>query len=644
MWHKRLVIEMNKVILALSTILCLLSASFLIPCRIQAVKAASLPVPVTVDDDGPADFNTIQGAINNVSAGSTILVRNGLYVENVVVNKSVSVIGESNVATIVDGNRTGSVFNITNTDNVHISNFTVRNSNSLLGFGIALDHCSGNTISNNRIAGNRDGIGLSFSYNNIVRYNNLSLNYFSAVDAELSAGNVFSYNFMSGNSYGIKLSTCDYNVFSGNILHSTGDGITLWKSSGNTISGNSVTENNYGITAVSCNNNGIYQNNFINNTSTFFFQESNNTWDNGVEGNYWSDYFDKDIKSGPYQNETGSDGIWDTPRTIDSGRDDYPLMGPLTDFVVVSAGKEYHVMTISNSTIMGFRFELGPETGNRIVVFNTVNPKSAGGFCRMTISNEFMRYPYVMLMDDGEVSPTLLGVSNSTYACIYFAYSGQNRTVTIISSRVQNRYDELLVKYLEVQANLTDLNLRYYVLLSDYLMLQSQLSSLNGSYNDLSNSYRILQTNLNNISSAYDLLNASYRDLGAQLLSLSVLYDDLFSDYLVLQTALNVTNVNYLAILNNYATLQATLSSLTVANINLLNNYSRLREGFNELNASYAEHLSGYTQQTQNLRNMLYLFSAISAVFIVTTVYLSKSAHHGKTAERKALEEKESTE
>lgn len=602
-----------------------------------------MPVPVTVDDDGPADFNTIQKAINNVSAGSTILVRNGLYVENVVVNKSVSLIGESNVATIVDGNRTGSVFNITNTDNVHISNFTVRNSNTLLGFGVTLDHSSGNTISHNRITGNRDGIGLSFSYNNIILYNNISLNYFSAIDAEYSAGNVFSYNIMSENSYGIKLSTCDFNIFSENTLRSTGDGITLWKSSGNTISGNAVTENNYGITAVSCNDNRIYQNNF-NNTSTFFFQESNNTWDNGIEGNYWSDYFDKDVKSGPYQNETGSDGIWDTPRMIDSGRDNYPLKGPLTDFAVVSTGNEYHIVTISNSTITGFRFGLGSETGNKILVFNAANAKNVAGFCRMTIPNEFMRYPYVMLMDDGEVTPTLLSVSNSTYAFIYFAFSGQNRTVTIISSRVQNRYDELLAKYLEVQANLTDLNLKYFALLSDYSALLAQLSSLNGSYNELSSNYHILQANLDNISSAYDVLNASYSNLGAQLSSLNMLYDDLLSDYFVLQTALNGTNMNYLALLNNYATLQATLSSLTVANTNLLNNYSRLWEGFNELNASYAEHLSGYTQQTQNLRNMLYLFSAISAVFIVTTVYLSKSAHDSKTAGKKVPEEKESTE
>jgi len=56
-----------------------------------------------------------------------------------------------------------------------------------------------------------------------------------------------------------------------------------------------------------------------------------NTWDNGYPsgGNYWSDYTDVDNYSGSYQNETGSDGIWDHPHTIDANNQDrYPLVYP----------------------------------------------------------------------------------------------------------------------------------------------------------------------------------------------------------------------------------------------------------------------------------------------------------------------------
>ena len=52
-------------------------------------------------------------------------------------------------------------------------------------------------------------------------------------------------------------------------------------------------------------------------------------WNSGypIGGNYWSHLNVTDIYSGPYQNESGSDGIGDTPYVIDgSNQDNYPLM------------------------------------------------------------------------------------------------------------------------------------------------------------------------------------------------------------------------------------------------------------------------------------------------------------------------------
>jgi hypothetical protein len=56
-----------------------------------------------------------------------------------------------------------------------------------------------------------------------------------------------------------------------------------------------------------------------------------NVWDDGYPsgGNYWSDYTSTDLYSGPYQNETGRDGIGDIPYVIDTdNQDNYPLMPP----------------------------------------------------------------------------------------------------------------------------------------------------------------------------------------------------------------------------------------------------------------------------------------------------------------------------
>lgn len=134
------------------------------------------------------------------------------------------------------------------------------------------------------------------------------------------------------------------------------DGIWLLECSGCSLYGNNISANNWGGIAlvnssrcsVHCNNannnseygiflshssdNIFYHNNFIKNRKqAWLYGVNNNSWDGGfpVGGNYWSDYAGGDEKSGPYQNETGDDGIGDAPYVINSdNKDRYPLMKP----------------------------------------------------------------------------------------------------------------------------------------------------------------------------------------------------------------------------------------------------------------------------------------------------------------------------
>jgi pectin methylesterase-like acyl-CoA thioesterase len=53
----------------------------------------------------PDDFSTIQGAANNANPGDVVFVRTGVYFERVVLNKTISLIGESSKTTIVDGDK-----------------------------------------------------------------------------------------------------------------------------------------------------------------------------------------------------------------------------------------------------------------------------------------------------------------------------------------------------------------------------------------------------------------------------------------------------------------------------------------------------------------------------------------------------------
>jgi hypothetical protein len=80
-------------------------------------------------------------------------------------------------------------------------------------------------------------------------------------------------------------------------------------------------------------NNSIYHNNFLDHNLRFDTIEEVyvGAWDDCYPsgGNYWSDYTGTDLYSGVYQNETGSDGIGDTPYVIDENNvDHYPLMHP----------------------------------------------------------------------------------------------------------------------------------------------------------------------------------------------------------------------------------------------------------------------------------------------------------------------------
>jgi len=151
-------------------------------------------------------------------------------------------------------------------------------------------------------------------------------------------------------------------------------------------------------------------------------------WDNGYPsgGNYWSDYKDADLYSGPYQNETGSDGIGDTPYTIDANNvDRYPLMSPWSPipvkvFDVIWNGIHYPVSVQSNSTVTHFIFN---QTLAKIS-FNVSGISGKWGYCNVTIPKSLMKGPWTYTFE-GEVSDM------STY-------ESENETHTFISLKYKH--------------------------------------------------------------------------------------------------------------------------------------------------------------------------------------------------------------
>ena len=193
---------------------------------------------------------SIQGAINSAQPGDTIFVHAGTYYENVVVNKTVSLIGENRHDTVIDGNGAGTVINIT-VNNVKISGFTIRKSGpNYPDSGIRVDYSSGNNISHNVVANNFYGISLYSSSNNTLTGNNASDNWIGIRLSDSSNNTISCNDVSSNNRYGIRLSHSGNNMLAGNNVSSNNwDGISLEYSGNNTLSGNTFSNNsrNFGI-------------------------------------------------------------------------------------------------------------------------------------------------------------------------------------------------------------------------------------------------------------------------------------------------------------------------------------------------------------------------------------------------------------
>ncbi|AKB38645.1 surface layer protein B [Methanosarcina siciliae C2J] len=285
---------------------------------------------------GTESYGSLQEAVNAASDGDLILVGEGKYSENVLVNKSLEIVSESSnpkktVITAPDPELP--VLHVTS-DSVNIGGFSLKGANS--SYGIYLEGVSGNNICNNYFSGNwrsimlrdshtnslennrlsdsDDGIWLEHSERNLIKNNRATCNRHYGFYLNASENNTLQKNRASGGAVGIYmenssgcrvLSSKTSNNFYGIYLVGSGGsllekntansnemyGIYLGSSNGSTLKGNKANSNQWGI-YLDSNSNTLQKNKMSCNSRNFgaytyhYPGEMNNTIDtsNTVDG------------------------------------------------------------------------------------------------------------------------------------------------------------------------------------------------------------------------------------------------------------------------------------------------------------------------------------------------------------------------
>ena len=222
-----------------------------------------------VGGNGPGNYTSIQAAIDDAISGDTVFVYSysSPYFENIVIRKSINLIGEDKDTTVIDGSNRGFVVEITS-DFVNISGFSIINS----GRGINIIKSQSCNIKYNKLYNHTEGI-CSFNYFD-YGYNTYFENNFSKCSQglyiiESNKDHIINNTFKNCSGGCMLLRWITNSEIIGNIMEDCGAGIELCDLSTNNLICKNIINNTYRTRGIRIGSNfGVicYDNIITNNT------------------------------------------------------------------------------------------------------------------------------------------------------------------------------------------------------------------------------------------------------------------------------------------------------------------------------------------------------------------------------------------
>jgi parallel beta-helix repeat protein len=632
-------------------------------------------------------YASIQEAINanETLDGHTINVYPRVYYEQVVVNKSLSLIGQDRDNTIIDANASETAIYVT-AQNVRIFGFTVQNTTS--GYGaIQLYYTENNTITNNVVRNTYYGIYIYNSRNNTIT-NNYSYNnsycgsylYFSAdntisecefsdnINAGVylynSEGNLVSRNNVSRQKFGITFSDSSNDTVCDNRVSATESGIRATTSSELLICRNNISNCENGISIIDSSNINILNNTLSTNTANGIRLESSS-------GNLFSN------NAAMYNTQSGISLSLSNTTTIQnnaaSANENGIRLSKSSNCTIEENDltQNSHGITLSES-VQNTLWHNNVQENQRGLNFTSSNNNTISNNNFLNNTQQLTSLNSTNQLDNGSEgnywsnyngtdadgdaigdTPYVLAQNNTdNYPLMgqfyHFTVQAEEKfdiTAICSSTILELQYDsEVNIMDFNVSATNSTTGLCRVqvpkilinspnVVLVDGEKVNSTtlpISNLTHSqiyftYTPTTHQITIVSESYYDLLQRYNTLLIEYQNLNSTYQQLLADYNELAGNYSVLHDNYNTLNLTYNQLTDNYETLQNNYNILLTLYDSLNSNYTSLLTSFEELTSKY----NAAANEIDNLRNLTYATLA-TVIAIASILTLTTFRYHRK--------------